>query len=324
MADRYDEYERRSRGQRGNRQDESRDRGNAGRQQSEPYNQRRGNWPYPESHRRGDEPYGEDYAGERGDYGYANERRDYGYAGERRDYGYGQRGNYGGDFGHSSDYGRRQDYGVFGAGERNEYQNDQQEQRFDRDWSPRGGEWYRSPVNRSSDRSGHDGPFGTGSQGFGTGYRSGENSSERINYGNYGGSGSYTGFGGSNSGSYSGGAGSSGQMRGRFSGKGPKGYQRSDDRIREDVCERLTHHPEVDASEIDVKVNNGEVTLTGTVDERNAKRMAEDAVENVSGVREIHNQLRVKEHEMAGPSSSSGGSSTSGAGKEQGSQKRSV
>jgi hypothetical protein len=78
-----------------------------------------------------------------------------------------------------------------------------------------------------------------------------------------------------------------------YVGRGPKGYRRSDDRIREDVSEELTRHPGVDASEIEVRVENGEVTLTGTVESRQAKRMAEDCVEQCSGVKEVHNQLRV-------------------------------
>ena len=82
---------------------------------------------------------------------------------------------------------------------------------------------------------------------------------------------------------------------GRYAGRGPKGYQRSDDRIREDVCEHLTHHPEIDASEIDVQVKNGEVTLTGTVERREMKRMAEEVAEGASGVKEVHNQLRMQQ-----------------------------
>lgn len=100
---------------------------------------------------------------------------------------------------------------------------------------------------------------------------------------------------------------------GRFSGRGPKGYQRSDDRVREDVCERLTQHPDIDASEIDVKVSNGEVTLTGSVDERHCKRMAEEVAEQCSGVREVHNQIRVQQHHTVGATSGSqSGQSTSG------------
>ena len=81
--------------------------------------------------------------------------------------------------------------------------------------------------------------------------------------------------------------------RGRFAGRGPKGYRRSDERIHEDVCEALTRHPDVDASDLEVHVEGGEVTLTGTVDGRAAKRLAEDVVEQISGVTDIHNQIRV-------------------------------
>jgi hypothetical protein len=80
---------------------------------------------------------------------------------------------------------------------------------------------------------------------------------------------------------------------GPFTGRGPRGYQRSDDRISEDVCERLTHHGQIDARDIDVSVQGGEVYLRGSVDTREAKRQAEDIAEAVSGVREVHNELRI-------------------------------
>ncbi len=47
---------------------------------------------------------------------------------------------------------------------------------------------------------------------------------------------------------------------------GPQGYQRSDERIHEEVCERLTQHGKLDARNIQVQVNRGEVTLAGSVD----------------------------------------------------------
>jgi osmotically-inducible protein OsmY len=81
---------------------------------------------------------------------------------------------------------------------------------------------------------------------------------------------------------------------GLYRGKGPKGYQRSDERIREDVCERLEDHPELDASEIEVQVSKGEVTLKGGVSDRRQKRMAEDCAEGVSGVKEVSNQIRIQ------------------------------
>lgn len=77
-------------------------------------------------------------------------------------------------------------------------------------------------------------------------------------------------------------------------GKGPKGWQRSDERIREDVNETLARHPEIDASEIEVRVQNCEVTLTGNVDDRRTKRLAEDIVENVFGVKDVENKIKVK------------------------------
>ena len=52
-------------------------------------------------------------------------------------------------------------------------------------------------------------------------------------------------------------------------------------------------------SEIDVQVKNGEVTLTGTVDDRQAKRIAEDIAESVSGVHDVHNQIRVQREQHA-------------------------
>jgi osmotically-inducible protein OsmY len=80
-------------------------------------------------------------------------------------------------------------------------------------------------------------------------------------------------------------------------GRGPKNYTRSDDRIREDINDRLTDHDYVDASEIDVQVNGGEVVLTGTVNSRRDKRMAEDIVEDISGVKNVENRLRVSDQQ---------------------------
>jgi hypothetical protein len=82
-------------------------------------------------------------------------------------------------------------------------------------------------------------------------------------------------------------------------GKGPMGYARSDERIRETVCEALSDDDRVDASNIEVTVKNGEVILTGTVEDRQSKRMAEDCVENLSGVKDVQNQIRVVQPTMS-------------------------
>lgn len=84
-----------------------------------------------------------------------------------------------------------------------------------------------------------------------------------------------------------------GQQPQSYRGRGPKNYQRSDERIREDVCERLAMDHDVDASEIEVNVAEGVVTLNGSVNERHAKRLAEDICESVRGVKDVQNNLRV-------------------------------
>jgi osmotically-inducible protein OsmY len=79
-----------------------------------------------------------------------------------------------------------------------------------------------------------------------------------------------------------------------YSGRGPRGYQRGDERIREDICERLTEDSRIDASDVDVVVSNGEVTLTGSVRTREEKHSTETVVERIMGVREVNNNLKVR------------------------------
>lgn len=76
-------------------------------------------------------------------------------------------------------------------------------------------------------------------------------------------------------------------------GLGPKGYVRSDPRINEDVHDRLTEDDHIDASGISVAVQEGEVTLSGTVGDRRAKHHAEAIVERIAGVKHVQNNLRV-------------------------------
>jgi osmotically-inducible protein OsmY len=79
----------------------------------------------------------------------------------------------------------------------------------------------------------------------------------------------------------------------RYVGRGPRGYRRSDERIKEDVNDCLTDDPFLDATDIEVGVDDGMVTLSGTVSGRSEKRRAEDLAELVSGVKDVNNQLRV-------------------------------
>lgn len=79
-------------------------------------------------------------------------------------------------------------------------------------------------------------------------------------------------------------------------GKAPKGYTRSDERIREDICERLMSSP-YDASDVEITVSRGEVTLTGTVRSRADKWGIEDVADTILGVQDVHNQIRVSRGE---------------------------
>ena len=81
-------------------------------------------------------------------------------------------------------------------------------------------------------------------------------------------------------------------------GKGPKNYRRSDEFLREFICEHLTEDPLIDAVDVSVDVANGEVTLTGTVVARSQKRRIEYFVADVRDVTEIHNLLAVRTDEI--------------------------
>jgi len=80
-------------------------------------------------------------------------------------------------------------------------------------------------------------------------------------------------------------------------GKGPKTYKRSDERIREEINDQLMRHRWADSSEVDVQVKDGEVTLMGTVPDRRTKREVEDVAECVLGVQEVQNLLRLRREE---------------------------
>jgi hypothetical protein len=152
-------------------------------------------------------------------------------------------------------------------------------------WPGYGSQRYESPEfgypsgwGYGQERSGES--FGRGSEGIdrSAGFRGTE------------GFGQTSGYSGYSEGQF----GTSARTRGRYTGRGPKGYTRSDDRIKEDVNDRLEQHGEIDAWEISVMVQNGEVTLEGTVPDRLTKRLAEDVAEDSPGVKQVHNRLRIQ------------------------------
>ena len=93
--------------------------------------------------------------------------------------------------------------------------------------------------------------------------------------------------------------------RGPHYGKGPKGYKRSDERIREDVCETIARQGHIDASDVEVKVVEAVVTLSGTVGMRHQKRALEQMVEHVHGVEDVRNELRLQRNNEAATSQKS-------------------
>ena len=79
-----------------------------------------------------------------------------------------------------------------------------------------------------------------------------------------------------------------------YHGQGPKNYARPDDRIRDDVCERLSDSHSLNAKDVDVQAKEGLITLSGTVTNREMKREAEDLAHACSGVRDVQNNLRIQ------------------------------
>jgi hypothetical protein len=81
---------------------------------------------------------------------------------------------------------------------------------------------------------------------------------------------------------------------GSYRGRGPRGYSRSDEQIRSEIADRMAEHPYLDASEIDLSVEGGDVWLRGTIADRSARRLAEDVADSVVGVHDVHNELRIR------------------------------
>lgn len=156
-------------------------------------------------------------------------------------------------------------HNKFGRDER--YRNEQyRDRRYDRFGEDRFGEerWLRSPDQEFETSAPYRQPYGD-SWNRAPHYASSSPSYERQGY----------------------------APRGGYAGRGPKGYTRTDDRIKEDVCDRLSWNDEVDATDITVRVDRGEVTLEGTVETRHMKRLAADIAEEVPGVQDVHNTIRV-------------------------------
>ncbi len=224
----------------------------------------------------GQSRYGQSGYGQRG-YGQSQGRGQYrgGSYGEGRtgasgdDYGYGYGGGGQRDFergGQAPSY-RKPDYGTdsFGRGRRSFSDSNYDSGAQHRQSSPGGfGHAQGSSAWRGHGVEGDFGNFSSG--GWSEPYEEGQPYSSR---------------------------GQSGGGMGQHRGKGPKGYQRSDDRLKEMICERLRDDPQIDASDVTVTVQNSRVTLEGSVDSRHTKNLIEDVAEQF-GVDDVHNNLRVQ------------------------------
>lgn len=87
--------------------------------------------------------------------------------------------------------------------------------------------------------------------------------------------------------------------KGVHAGKGPKSYRRTDERLKEIICERLTDDAQVDARDLEIAVSNSEVIITGEVPERNMKRRIEDVIDTINGITHLENRVRVSTRDTA-------------------------
>jgi osmotically-inducible protein OsmY len=199
---------------------------------------------------------------------------------------------------------RGQDWAEGGREQRNDYRD------RGSGWQEGSGRSQGSGTWEESGR-GKEGRYGTAYMGRG-GAGQGDYGQGGYSQGGYGqggyGYGGQTGYGGGQSGYGSGyrgqtgygyggsqyGSGQYGQTRQDRIVRPPRNYKRSDDRIREDVCEAIMRAQDVDAGDVEVQVSGTEVTLTGVVEDRHDKRRIEDIAHDVTGVSEVNNQLRTK------------------------------
>jgi hypothetical protein len=60
----------------------------------------------------------------------------------------------------------------------------------------------------------------------------------------------------------------------------------------DDISYMLSRHREIDASDITIRVDKGEVILTGSVPEERMKFMAAEVIKLIHGVKSVSNQLK--------------------------------
>lgn len=76
--------------------------------------------------------------------------------------------------------------------------------------------------------------------------------------------------------------------------RGPKGFRRSDERLKEDLAQALMFHDDIDLSDVSIDVKDAKVTLEGNVPERWMRYAIDDIAESIIGVEEVENGVRVR------------------------------
>jgi len=255
------------------------------------------------------------YSGQFGDRGHGDygSNREYGGQGRNSAYGneYGSPRRYGNQ---QQDYGNQRGYGAqaYGQGEHSSGSHGYGSGREYRGYE--GGEAGRHAGNRNWER------------GYGEGYGLSSGYADQQAYGSeYGSSGYQTGYASDAQSGRAYGTGSqrsgSGMSRGEYGrnyrGMGPRSYTRSDERMLEDINERLTEDDYLDASDLTVRCVNGVITLEGTVAERWMKHRAEDLADASSGVKQVDNRIQVQS-QRSGSEQRAGESSMSQQGRSSG------
>ena len=79
-----------------------------------------------------------------------------------------------------------------------------------------------------------------------------------------------------------------------YRGRGPKGYKLIDERVYENVCEALFHEPQIDASGVEVSVQDGTVTLSGVAKDKETRQQIEDLAMDCVGVQHVYNKISIR------------------------------
>lgn len=79
-----------------------------------------------------------------------------------------------------------------------------------------------------------------------------------------------------------------------YTGKGPKDWKLSDERLKERVCEVLYHSHDVDPSEMEIKVEDRVVYLSGKIRSKGMKNVAEDLIASIPGVEDVFTRLKIQ------------------------------